>query len=468
MRYISLLTFSLLFAFSIPAQAQKVIRKIAGQTCDCLTEFKMERDEDIIREVIGRCVNAAVENNIKPLVKTFGSVIAEGDKEAIAKIGQLVTKDLSNNCPAFITLKSRNESTDKSAQDWFDEGETHLATGKLRQAEDAYTMAIGMSPASVIVFNNRGHVRRLLGDNYGAIADFKRAIELAGDDYAIGYLNLANTKNTIGDERSALADVERSIELDPEDGIAYQIKGHILSDLEEYEAAAASYREGFEVDPENLYAFYNLGRLFLSQDRYDSALVNFNKALQMGGTDDEDIFNYRGLAYARLDEHRKAIDDFNKAIDLEDDDPAHYFNRAISYEGLGMYDSAYIDLSYAIEIEGDAPENYQERGDLLMDMNKVKAAVADYTKALEIAPRRASVMDSRAAAKAELGDFPGALKDYNSSLELYPNDESILFERALIKSELEDIEGTCEDLKRASGLGKKAAKAELEKRDCGC
>ncbi|MFK7923265.1 MAG: tetratricopeptide repeat protein [Bacteroidia bacterium] len=468
MRYISFLTFSLLFAFSIPAQAQKVIKKIAGQTCDCLTEFKMERDEDIIQEVIGRCVNAAVENNIKALVKTFGSVIAEGDQDAIAEIGQLVNKDLRSNCPAFITLQSRMEGTEKSAQEWFDEGENYLAEGELRKAEGAYTKAMNMSSGSVIVFNNRGHVRRLLGDYYGAIADFKRAIELADDDYAIGYLNLANTKNTIGDETSALADIERSIELDPTDGVAYQVKGHILSDLEEYEEAATSYREGFKVDPENLYAFYNLGRLFLTQDMYDSALVSFNTAVQMGGTDDEDIYNYRGLTFARLDEHRKAIDDFNKAIAIEDEDPAHYFNRAISYKGLGMYDSAYKDFSYTIEIEEDAPENYQERGDLLMDMNKVNEALTDYTKALEIAPLRASAMDSRAAAKAELGDYAGALEDYNSSLELYPNDESILFERALIKSELGDEEGSCEDLKRASGLGEKAAKSELEKRDCGC
>ena len=94
--------------------------------------------------------------------------------------------------------------------------------------------------------------------------------------------------------------------------------------------------------------------------------------------------------------------------------------------------------------------------------------MADYDKALEIAPRSASAMDSRAAAKAELGDFSGALEDYNASLELYPNDEAILFERALIKTELDDAEGACEDLKRASGLGEENAKAELERRDCGC
>ncbi|MEL7340430.1 MAG: hypothetical protein AAGM67_08100, partial [Bacteroidota bacterium] len=78
MRNILILLTGLLFVCNAPLMGQKVIKKISAQTCDCLEEFTVERDEEIIREVINRCVTAAVEENGKGLVKTFGSVIESG------------------------------------------------------------------------------------------------------------------------------------------------------------------------------------------------------------------------------------------------------------------------------------------------------------------------------------------------------------------------------------------------------
>ena len=74
------------------------------------------------------------------------------------------------------------------------------------------------------------------------------------------------------------------------------------------------------------------------------------------------ILNNRGSAHVLLGEFDKAIDDFNRAIDLDPDYARAHYNRASAYLGKLDYQSATADLSKAIHLKQDYMEALHNRG----------------------------------------------------------------------------------------------------------
>ena len=73
-------------------------------------------------------------------------------------------------------------------------------------------------------------------------------------------------------------------------------------------------------------------------------------------------YRLRGQTYLTAGNHQRALDDLNKAIDLDKDDNANaivYRSRATAHENLGHYVSAINDVNHALRIETNAETHYQ-------------------------------------------------------------------------------------------------------------
>src|SRR4029077_8745829 len=93
--------------------------------------------------------------------------------------------------------------------------------------------------------------------------------------------------------------------------------------------------------------------------------------------------NERGLIYAKISDHDRAIADFSETIRLEPDDPAGYVNRGGSRLFTGDFDGAIADYSEAIRL--NHPELavlYSNRGNAHAWKQHFDQAIADYTEAL--------------------------------------------------------------------------------------
>jgi tetratricopeptide (TPR) repeat protein len=62
-------------------------------------------------------------------------------------------------------------------------------------------------------------------------------------------------------------------------------------------------------------AYYNLGNAYAADHQYDRAIENYNKATELNPRYAE-AYNNRGVAYESKQEYNRAIEDFNKAIEL--------------------------------------------------------------------------------------------------------------------------------------------------------
>ena len=72
--------------------------------------------------------------------------------------------------------------------------------------------------------------------------------------------------------------------------------------------------------------------------------------------------NHRGFAFSNLGEQRRAIKDFNKAIELKPAMAATYLNRALVYHSLGEYQKALEDYDRVMAIDPENVEAYNLKG----------------------------------------------------------------------------------------------------------
>ncbi len=87
----------------------------------------------------------------------------------------------------------------------------------------------------------------------------------------------------------------------------------------------------------------------LASGDYQGAINDFNKAIEINPKDADAYYN-RGFAKAKLGDYRKAIEDFNKAIEINPNYAMAYHNRGFAKIKLGQKDSGCQDLSKAGEM----------------------------------------------------------------------------------------------------------------------
>jgi len=189
----------------------------------------------------------------------------------------------------------------------------------------------------------------------------------------------------------------QAIELNPNNEMAYIKRGHIFEfcKAEEY-LAIADYVRAIEINPKNPYNYSKLAFVFRMLREYKKAIDNYNKAIYLN-SDNSHFYYGRGRCYQSLgsyEEHRKAISDFDKAIQIMQLNPniqnyslliaPIYYNRGNSNAILGNYTKAIDDYNKAIQLNFKIPPLYEWRGECYKALGDYSRAEADFAKAKEL------------------------------------------------------------------------------------
>lgn len=128
--------------------------------------------------------------------------------------------------------------------------------------------------------------------------------------------------------------------------------------------------------------YIHLGVSYIMKGEYDSALNEFNQALLIRD-DDFKVYHNRGIVYDMKGDYKNALDDYTKAIALNDRAAVSYSNRANILVRLKEYNKAFRDYSKAIET-GAYPDAYQGRGNLYFMAGRYEEALKDFLRAKEL------------------------------------------------------------------------------------
>ena len=115
------------------------------------------------------------------------------------------------------------------------------------------------------------------------------------------------------------------------------------------------------------------GKFHINIGNYEGAVKSLTTAIEKAPTDLA-YFN-RGFAYAKLNRHEKAIEDFDNAIRINPKDNQYYLIRGMSYAALKQYDKAIENFNTALDPLFYLP--YAERGLAYYELGLYEFAVAD-------------------------------------------------------------------------------------------
>ncbi len=128
-----------------------------------------------------------------------------------------------------------------------------------------------------------------------------------------------------------------------------------------------------------------------------------------------------GSDYQVVGAYDRAIEDLNKAIELNPNYVQAYFNRGSAYRGKGAYDRAIADYSKAIEHNPDYALAYFNRGSTYQDKGAYDRAIADYSKAIELNPDYALAYFNRGLCWQNLQNWRSARSDLTFAKQMGMN-----------------------------------------------
>ena len=137
-------------------------------------------------------------------------------------------------------------------------------------------------------------------------------------------------------------------------------------------------------DPKNVAGLYIRGLAYLRSRQYDASVQDYDRALQINPRM-EGAYNNRGLAYANKKLYDLAKRDFEQSIALRPTDQT-YVNLGATYSVQGQLDKALQYYNKAIELNPRYAPAYSNRGDAYMKQGKRSQAMAEYRQVLAIDP----------------------------------------------------------------------------------
>jgi len=116
--------------------------------------------------------------------------------------------------------------------------------------------------------------------------------------------------------------------------------------------------------------------------------------------------------------YRKALQEFDKAIELDPNNYRAYFWRGRVYIKVQRYREATVDFQMVIKLKPDYAEAYDNLGWLHMQLEEYDESINYLSKSLELKPNDGWAYYTRGRCYFQKGDLQKALKDTKNSCSL--------------------------------------------------
>jgi tetratricopeptide (TPR) repeat protein len=189
-----------------------------------------------------------------------------------------------------------------------------------------------------------------------------------------------------------------------------------------------------------LNASFNDGMNAMNAKQWDQAVAAFTKASELDPKQIA-VWQQLGEAYSKQADGKtgaefdstiqKALDAYNKSIELKPDDPASHNNYALALAKAKKYPEMQAELKKAADLDpANGGKYYYNLGALLVNTGKNEEAGEAFKKAIELTPTYADAYYQYGVtlvSKAQIGSdgkvtpVPGTVEAFQKYLELQPN-----------------------------------------------
>jgi tetratricopeptide (TPR) repeat protein len=158
--------------------------------------------------------------------------------------------------------------------------DTDSAIAEIQSEKNQNLTVTTLDAQSAINYNNQGVAKFKSGDNYGAIADYNRAISI-NPKYAESYVNRGIAKFKLGDIKAAISDYDRAIAINMRDGEAYYNRGIAQFELGDDRAAILDFDRAIAIHPQDAEIYGNRGVAKSAVGDKPGAIVDLTQAAKL-------------------------------------------------------------------------------------------------------------------------------------------------------------------------------------------
>jgi Tfp pilus assembly protein PilF len=175
--------------------------------------------------------------------------------------------------------------------------------------------------------------------------------------------------------------------------------------------------------------YYNRGLVLAKMGEYEKALQDYNKAFELNpyNVRAADLYSSRGYVYMKMGDLKAALDDYNRAVSFNPRFVLTYMNRANLYAMLEKHEEAVRDFSTFIAMKPGSVHAHMQRGNSYARLGNLSAAAADYETVLKLSPKNGEAYYRLALVYSASGNQELALKGLKAAAGLgNPNAQAAL------------------------------------------
>jgi predicted O-linked N-acetylglucosamine transferase (SPINDLY family) len=216
-------------------------------------------------------------------------------------------------------------------------------------------------------------------------ADLLRRVVEALPNNPVAHNNYGNILTALRRHEAALGSYDRAVELKSDYAEAHNSRGNVLRDLKRFDAALSSYERAVALQSNYADAHYNRGVTLHVLDRLEDALESYARAIAANPRFADAHYN-RGMALSSLRRLDEALRSYSHALEFKPRFAEALNNQGNALQDLGRHDEALRSFQRALEIKPDLAEGYYNRGRALQHLKRLDDALSSYQSALKINP----------------------------------------------------------------------------------
>jgi tetratricopeptide (TPR) repeat protein len=198
------------------------------------------------------------------------------------------------------------------------------------------------------------------------------------------------------DYDNALENFDLAIDFTPEDPSLYMAKGDVLLKLHRYDEALIEFDHAIKEDNSFYKAHANKGMLLVLLNNHQDAIVSLNKALALEPNNKDNFLLYaaKAKAFAHLGQNQEAIASAKKSISLNKN-PINYKIQGTMFGLLKDYQKAIDSYNKAIELKPDHIETYVNKLCPLLKLGRYQEVMETADKILELDPKNQKAINAK-------------------------------------------------------------------------
>ena len=378
----------------------------------------LEKDVNYIGARVGLAKAYLSSGNFDRAEKEFQKALLQNPSQTDLLL-QLATVYIQKKQPekALLELDKYHSENHETAESLILYGRAHGASGDIASAEKFFNKALQLAPGSVEPRLNLAKVFLQKKDFTQAKRYLEDVISIDSQQIEAYYL-LANIETRQGDREAALAAYQNIIQADAKQLQAFYMSGILQMDLGDLDAAQATVDKILSSFADRPEGSRLKGLLLYRQGKYAEAKVALENSLKK----QQHLLSYffLGLSYYGLEQYELALNQFQKALDLNPgferarvlvamtllkqkrlDDAIIEVQRVLranpnnayahnilgsAYLANGQYDKGMAELETATELDPTLADAYIKRGIFHLAKGQGAEGEADLVKAVAAAP----------------------------------------------------------------------------------